>query len=117
MKKYYLTFLIFLPGFLFSQAQWQVVHQEPGVNFVDGCFTSDSIGFVISKDGMVFRTIDQGATWNYMASLPGLYTTICKSGGDTVYAAGNHIYRSSDRGFNWQQVRGFGDTVSDMIFF
>ena len=111
MKKLFYTLLFFISGILYSQGQWQVVHQESGVNFVDGCFTSDSIGYVVRSNGLIFRTLDQGSTWSYMASLPGLYTTICKSGGDTVYAAGNYVYRSIDQGFNWQQISGFGDKI------
>ena len=114
--KFYLLFLATLSPFL-AFSQWQEVHSGGSLNLVDGCFISDSVGFVISANGVILKSIDQGTTWNEQAALPGIFTSICKAGPDTLYAGGNCIYRSSDRGISWHLVTSLSDTVTELGFF
>ncbi|MCX6269091.1 MAG: right-handed parallel beta-helix repeat-containing protein [Bacteroidetes bacterium] len=98
-------------------AQWQKISSGTTANLVDGCFVSDSIGFVISSGGKVYKTSDQGTTWHLTGSLSGVFKAICSSGPDTVYAGGNCIFRSTDRGVTWNLIKSFTYTITDLIFF
>ncbi|MFZ4523814.1 MAG: right-handed parallel beta-helix repeat-containing protein [Bacteroidales bacterium] len=98
-------------------AQWQIISSGTTANLVDGCFVSDSVGFVISSGGKVLKTTNQGATWHQSASLTGVFTSICSSGPDTIFAGGNCIYRSTNGGSTWNQIAIFTSTISDLVFF
>ena len=98
-------------------AQWQPVNSGTTANLADGCFVTDSSGFVISSEGQVLKTSDQGATWNVAANLTGVFTSMCHSGPDTIYAGGNCIYRSTNRGNTWNLMSTFTTTISDLVFF
>jgi parallel beta-helix repeat protein len=116
MKSLLITLLLIL-GFNAASAQWQVVHSGGSQNLAAGCFISDSVGFVISTSGVVLKTSDQGTTWNVQATLPGVFTSICKAGTDTLYAGGNCIYNSVDGGNTWNLVVNLPDTITDLLFF
>ncbi len=115
MKSLLSVFLLIMHISVF--AQWQTVHSGGGQNLISGCFISDSTGFVISDNGFILKTINQGTTWNVQATLTGVFTSICKAGTDTLYAGGNRIYRSSDGGTSWNLVATLTDTVRQLGFF
>lgn len=100
-----------------SFAQWQVVSSGTTKNLVDGCFVTDSTGFILSADGIILKTTDQGTSWTTVASLQGTFTSICNMGTDTLYAGGTRIFRSSDAGNTWTLVSNLGWTITDLIFF
>ncbi|MEI7898442.1 MAG: right-handed parallel beta-helix repeat-containing protein, partial [bacterium] len=81
------------------------------------CFIDDSTGFVISDSGVIYKTTNQGTSWVQQATLPGVFTSICQAGTDTLYAGGNMIYRSADRGNTWNLVATLNDTVTQLGFF
>ena len=114
------AFYFFILLLLFSESafsQWQIVNPGTNKNFVDGCFVNDSVGVIISDDGFVFKTSDHGTTWIQCAALPGIYTSVCTAGIDTIYAGGDRIYRSNDRGNTWLPVSFMGYTLTDLAFF
>ena len=111
--------MVFLFTFLFYSvySQWQVINSIVTGNLVDGCFLNDSIGFIVSSDGVMLKTVDQGNTWSVNATLSGTFTSICNVGTDTIYIGGNCIYRSVDQGSSWNLVKNLSYTITDLGFF
>ncbi|MDP2387832.1 MAG: T9SS type A sorting domain-containing protein [Bacteroidota bacterium] len=116
LLKYFFVILLCFNCAL-SHAQWQAEISGTTSNLADGCFVNDSTGFVISSDGKVLKTTDKGDTWSTQATLTGIFTSICSAGNDTLYAGGNCIYRSDDRGVSWNLVTNLTYTITDIGFF
>lgn len=114
--KLFFTLLVIFKGY-FSYSQWQTISSGVTSNLVDGCFISDSTGFIVGSDGTVLKTIDAGSTWNTVATLTGYFTSVFPAGADTIYAGGNCIYRSDDGGNTWSLVTNLNDTITDLGFF
>ncbi|MCX6247247.1 MAG: right-handed parallel beta-helix repeat-containing protein [Bacteroidetes bacterium] len=112
------SFLLFLMlQFPSAFSQWQVIPSGTTANLVDGCFVSDSVGFIVSSGGVVLKTTNQGSSWQVDANLQGVFTSICNSGPDTLYAGGNCIYRSTNQGASWTLMSTTNYTISDLGFF
>ncbi|MCW3102039.1 MAG: Por secretion system C-terminal sorting protein [Bacteroidetes bacterium] len=118
MKAQRLSLIVFFflnIGFAFSQ--WNLVPSGTSENLVDICFPTDSIGYAVSDSGTVLKTTDQGTTWNTVANLGGVITSVCSVGTDTVFAGGNKIYRSDDGGSTWSIVSTLALAATDLQFF
>lgn len=83
-------------------------------------FISDSIGFVVSQDtlanAVVLRTIDQGATWSEVLSLPNqkLYNMDFNSNNNGILVGSNGlVLRTIDSGLTWSAVL-FPTTTTDL---
>ncbi len=112
-----IVFCLLLLGTETAYTQWQVINTGTNKNLVKCCFTRDSTGFAISDDGLILKTTDFGNTWNFLTTLPGIYTCIFNTGPDTIFAGGDRIYWSTDGGNSWTLRHQFQDTLIDMGFF
>jgi hypothetical protein len=101
----------------FAFSQWQLANSATTNNIVDISFPTDSIGFAVTDNGIVLKTIDEGNNWNVIATLNGTFTSICNVGLDTIFVGGNKIYRSDNGGNSWNNIANPGYTISDMEFF
>jgi parallel beta-helix repeat protein len=124
MKKLRPFFLaVLLLSCLTGHSQWEVINSGTNKNLVSGCFLNDSTGFIASSDGFIFKTTDSGSHWTQSASLSDGLTCIANSGGDTLYAAGWSLYRSTDLGNTWDYISTIRCTgydsclVTDLMFF
>lgn len=118
--------VLFILGFIICQpvySQWKQINSGTLKNLVKGCFVNASTGYVISKDGLILKTTDQGNSWNQAGAIPDTFSYIGASGPDTLYAAGSSLYRSTDAGLSWVYISTFNCTwadsclVTDMLFF
>ena len=100
-----------------AYSQWQTINSGTTQNLVKGCFINDSTGFILSSGGLVLKTTNLGTTWIQCASLQGEFTSIFSIGSDTLYAGGNRLYRSADKGITWSLVTVFNKTITDLGFF
>lgn len=100
-----------------SFSQWQSINSGVTENLVDGCFVSDSIGFIIGSNGALLKTIDAGDSWSMATSLNGSFTSISFVDQDTIYVGGDKLYRSDDGGNTWNLLQSFNYTISDLTFF
>ena len=98
-------------------AQWQTVNSGTSKNLIAGCFITDSVGVIMSSDGTILKTTDKGTTWSIKAALAGNFTSLCSAGSDTLYAGGDHLYRSGDRGNTWSMVSILNPAITGMGFF
>ncbi len=114
-----MLFLFFFGSFTLSIAQWQPIPSNTTSNLVDICFANDSTGFILSSIGVVLKTTDRGNQWSLSASLPASNTfrVITNVGNDTIYAAGDGIYRSCDGGATWQIFVNPGLLISYLHYF
>lgn len=120
MKKRGFTAVIFLFIFLKSTSvfsQWFAVNSGTINNIVDICFPTDSIGYAVTANGDVLKTLDQGNNWNTLITLSGSYTSICALGPDTIFVGGNNIYRSDDSGNSWNNIISLPYIIPDLLFF
>jgi photosystem II stability/assembly factor-like uncharacterized protein len=98
-------------------AQWYEINSGVNDNLIDGCFVSDSVGFIIGYNGKVLKTIDAGNSWVENASFNGNYSSISHIGKDTIYIAGTSIYRSTNGGDTWNLVAAPDFWILDIVFF
>lgn len=117
MLRKFIFVLLFLLNANIAFAQWQTVSSGVTENLVDGCFVTDSIGFIISSNGVILKTVDAGNTWIQNITLQGVFTSICSVGTDTIYAGGNSIYRSDNGGTSWNLISNLSFTITDLGFF
>jgi len=113
---------IFGPGFLRSTddgATWQVLNT--GLQGVTALLVSNTQEiFACTFDGGLFRSPDNGSTFNLVSGLPALYTTDIEtnSSGDLfvgVQFDAVDLYRSTDNGVTWQPAdNGIGSDVVDV---
>lgn len=113
---------IFIILLLFLKAnetfsQWQIISSGITDNLVDGCFVTDSTGYIISSNGTILKTINAGTTWSINTVLTGTFSSIFHVGIDTIYAGGNCIYRSDDGGNSWNLITNLSFTITDLGFF
>lgn len=100
-----------------SYCQWQIIPSGTTNNLVDICFVNDTIGYLLSNNGEVLKTIDEGNTWTSIAQLSGTFTSLSHLGKDTVFAGGSFLYRSSNAGASWSNIGQMPYITIDMEFF
>ena len=121
MKHLLLFSLMVIVLILPVQAQdWQVV-KEGDLQYLpnDGFFLNVDVGWMVCDDGVVLKTIDQGATWGV--------TTIPDAAGidledvefadaDTGYtcASDGFIYKTEDGGATWTMIGDTANYVGDL---
>lgn len=115
LKAFFVLLLFLKSNFAFSQ--WQLTNSGTTNNIVDICFPTDSIGYAVTDNGEVLKTIDEGNNWNVLTTLTGNFTSICALGVDTIFVGGNNIYRSDDGGNSWSNIITLGYTITDLLFF
>jgi len=88
--------------------------------------TASSAGeFFAASNGSMYRSTDEGKSWNYVENCPtgpapGSISGLYNSPGDTLYLArnGRNVYRSSDRGETWDTLAPIAGTgISELIFY
>lgn len=112
----FFVLLLFLKS-NYAFSQWQLANSGTTNNIVDICFPTDSIGYAVTANGDVLKTIDEGNNWNVLASFNGNFTSICSLGSDTIFVGGKNIYRSDDGGNSWNKLISLGYTITDLLFF
>jgi len=66
-------------------------------------FISKDTGFVVGQLGRIMKTTDGGANWSYFSQTYNDVTGIDYPTPTVAYfATGNHVYKSIDKGENWQ---------------
>lgn len=100
-----------------SFAQWYELNSGVTENLLDGCFVSDSVGFIVGYNGKVLKTIDGGNTWIENATLNGYLTSISHIGADTIYIGGSNFYMSVNGGNTWSMVSSPDFWILDLVFF
>lgn len=115
LKVFFVLLLFLKSNFAFSQ--WQLANSGTTNNIVDICFPTDSIGYAVTDNGEVLKTIDEGNNWNILTTLSGSFTSICALGEDTIFVGGNNIYRSDNGGNTWNNLITLPYTITDLLFF
>jgi hypothetical protein len=87
--------------------------------------TKDAGGvlYISANDGLVFRSMDGGNSWQQVGSLPGVAAdtpwsmTAHPTIAGTIYAGtfGGGVFISDDFGFTWAQLNEFGTENQDLI--
>ncbi len=109
---------------------WTIQSITPNNNFIKIHFPYDSIGYCITEGGgslnNLYKTIDQGNTWNYISSITAsLYVqSIYFTDNDTGYAAGQFcMKKTTDGGLTWTSQNAlppgwpnFYDDITDVFF-
>lgn len=88
---------------------YQILYEEPDVEFVGIDFPSDSLGFVAQREKYYLRTTDGGNNWVKIKYLMKRKANTVKFVMDSVgFLAGQYttIARSNDYGLNWSIVNG-----------
>lgn len=81
------------------------VSYRVGEEFTGVCYAGGS-------DGKVWRSVDEGASWVEMGTLPAALTTISESpymDGEVQATAGDKLYRSFDAGAVWAMLHEYGN--------
>src|SRR4051812_12250450 len=105
MIKYYLLFLLVnVTAIRNSNAQWTTLNTGTSVTLEQVVFVNDSIGYLLSSNGAVFKTIDGGQSWSN-PSKTNSCTSIYFVSADTGFACdanyGTGIYKTTDGGQSW----------------
>jgi len=87
------------------------IEDGPSNPFLDVWFADDKIGVAVGSYGMIFRTLDGGATWEawneHISNPDGFhYYSLDKSADGTLILAGEQglLYRSRDNGKEWERL-------------
>jgi photosystem II stability/assembly factor-like uncharacterized protein len=105
-----------------SGQEWVQQSPLPADNHVYNVHFRDAqSGWLVGQDGIFMRTVDGGATWTQSASFPrnwyddppvrNLQFVDAQRG----FAAGDHVYRTTDGGETWQDM-GYHGTAARMVF-
>lgn len=81
-----------------------------GNRFAPGNFLAAPSGRLYHQpfgDGVIFRSLDRGATWSPLAPLPDVLFELTEEAGapDRLWAASNPLMHSTDGGASWSPVR------------
>ena len=86
-------------------------------------FADENNGFIIDREGQIYKTLDQGKTWFKSYKLPELYgQKIIFKDKDTGYAFGGwftgKLFRTTDGGDSWVQINNlnFDETINGIAF-
>ena len=85
--------------------------EGPSNPFLDVWFADDKTGVAVGSYGMIFRTLDGGATWEawneHISNPDGFhYYSLDSSADGTLILAGEQglLYRSRDNGAEWERL-------------
>lgn len=98
-------------------AQWHEINSGVAEDLVDGCFVNDSVGYIISNNGKVLKTLDGGNSWIESANFNGTFSSIAHIGVDTIYIGGDYFYMSINGGNSWNLVSNPNFFILDLVFF
>ncbi len=90
-------------------ANFRVLYDDPGTEFVGIDFPDDSLGFVAQRRGYYLRTTDGGNNWMKIKYLMRRYPNFVKFISEKIGFLGGQyttISRSEDYGLNWEIVYG-----------
>jgi photosystem II stability/assembly factor-like uncharacterized protein len=83
---------------------WNVVLTDTTRNFYNLFFLSDSIGYISSDSGKIFKTLNAGDTWEILSSGNDYLSSFSFTSINEGYAVGSSgVMRTIDGGYSWQQ--------------
>ena len=114
-SKKFVSALVFLSIFFTSVTQaaitWSPINGPGGGEITSFEFVSSTEIWASSREGLIYKTTDGGASWSEVTGLVGANLssnklTIAVSSGGTYYAhIGTELFSSSDSGANWSSVK------------
>ena len=95
----------FLLSFTFSStAQWEWVNPRPSGYLASTIIFTDTLsGFILSGNGDLVNTTDQGGNWSVKKNFPNGVILDLKDSTGIIAGNGGTIYVSRDNGNNWLQ--------------
>ncbi|MEY4905442.1 MAG: hypothetical protein RLZZ292_3257, partial [Bacteroidota bacterium] len=94
----FLIFCLFVPFYL--SAQWQFLG-GPNTGSITRIQSLDDKLFVVTSENTLFRSDDEGKTWQFKAMPIPIYSSGLIAEGHTLYLNGSKIYKSTDYGETW----------------
>jgi photosystem II stability/assembly factor-like uncharacterized protein len=103
MKNLNLMICIIFLGNFSAQAQWTKIETGAASTFNSVHFPSNDIGYVVSNNGLVLKSSDTGATWQFLDSLKTNLLKVHFFDNNTgiIVSAKKNIYSTVDGGINW----------------
>jgi hypothetical protein len=85
---------------------WDVLAARTASNFASLVSRADGRLFAVTRTGEVEASLDLGASWTVVGTLPAPDVAACRASGSTLYllTASGTVWRSSDDGRNWNAV-------------
>ena len=85
-------------------------------NFTGIDFVNDSLGFIVSSEGAILRTLDGGISWSSVLKMTDTYfTDVCVQSSTRIIAGSSaEIYQSADSGSTWRRM-SVGNSSIGMI--
>src|SRR6185503_15485302 len=114
-------------GAHFTRLPWTASDLNCPEPIVSLSFPSDQVGYLLVRNGNVFRTADGGKTWSRKTGIPG--TRVTGGGPDpsdvfftspdvgVASTGGGRIYRTTDGGGSWTLVLSNQRALSGLFFF
>lgn len=109
-----------------SQGSWKTITSpsfDASFYGIDASFINDSVGFVASVGGVIYKTTDRGETWDSLSHVPG-YTRSMEFINDTIGFVGNleamgsspgSLCRTLDGGISWTMLTNMQMNLYDGI--
>jgi photosystem II stability/assembly factor-like uncharacterized protein len=113
-------------GQSFTRLPWTASDLNCPDPIVSLSFPTDQVGYLVVKNGNVFRTADGGKTWSRRTAIPGtqvsgggpdptdVFFTAADAGVATT--AGGRVYRTTDGGGSWTLVLQTGKALNGIYF-
>jgi photosystem II stability/assembly factor-like uncharacterized protein len=112
MKTLLTSILVLLSIFTYGQSYWQSIEAPVTENFVSVCFLNSSTGWIVSEEGTLIKTTDNGASWQIHPFSDVRLTSVhfadesfgCIVGWEEMPADNSLILITNDGGNNWQMA-------------
>lgn len=96
---------LFLAITSFPQASWHIVDSPVNEDFVSVSFIDAETGWILSRQGTLLKTDDEGETWETVSLGAGTYKSVCFTSSGQGFLVGyqdsSFIQVSVDGGENW----------------
>jgi len=114
MKKlFFLIFVLFFQNLLYPQSGWMEQSRIPDYSLRAIDFANNNTGCAVGTGGIIIRTTNSGANWNYqIINAPQGLTGIKFINENTGFAVGAYsMFRSGNGGLNWNIHLTYPDIV------
>lgn len=75
-KTCFLALFLIFSHFIFAQATWQLVNSPVNEELVSVCFVDAQYGWILSEDGTLLRTENEGSSWESTSLGNGIFTSV-----------------------------------------